>query len=261
MSSRRYLDVPDIRNSFDQVGLENGDTVMLHCDAMVTAQFPPAPNAKRFDLLVDTLEEVLGEDGTLVLPTFTYSFTQGDVFDIRHSPSSVGAISEFFRTRSGVVRSSDPLFSVAAKGRHAAKFADSNNEDCFGKGSAFDLLLALDGKVLCLGCSLDRVTFVHYVEQRRGVDYRYLKRFSGEIIDLDGKRRFHTVRLYVRDLEKDSDVSLSKLRQRLVCAGLLKSAELGRVGIAAVGCGDFFRIAQSLLDEDPTALIEEGKEK
>ena len=75
----------------------------------------------------DVLEEILGEDGTLVVPTFNYSFTQGDVFDIRHSPSSVCVISEYFRNRTGVVRSSDPIFSVAAKGRHANRFADSNS--------------------------------------------------------------------------------------------------------------------------------------
>lgn len=260
MNSRHYIDISDIKDSFEEVGLRKGDTVMLHCDAMVTAQFPPEPNAKRFDLLLDVLEEILGEDGTLVVPTFTYSFTQGDVFDIRHSPSSVGVISEYFRNRTGVVRSSDPIFSVAAKGRHANRFADSNSKDCFGAGSAFELLLALQGKILCLGCSLDRVTFVHYVEQRCGVDYRYYKEFSGEIIDLDGRRQFHTVRFYVRDLTRDTNVSLRKLRQRLIGADLLNTAELGRVGLAVVGCDDFFRVARVLLDEDPAALIKGGRD-
>ena len=238
-------------------GIGPGDLLMLHSDALVAAQFRSVPEERRLDLVLDAVLAALGPAGTLVIPTFTYSFTKGEVFDHEHSPSTVGQLTERFRQRPDVLRSPHPLFSIAAQGPLAPAFAASAAGDCFGPGTAFDLLHRHGGKIACLGCGFDRITFVHYVEQRAHVDYRYPKRFDG-VIRQDGVEIEASVSYLVRDLARDTPCDLTRLKHRLQASGRLRSGAVGRVGLLAVTTHDFLEAADALLAEDPAALIHEG---
>ena len=259
MSGRTYLTAAGIADAFWQCGIRPGDLVMLHSDAMVAAQFPPMPPEARYDLLIDAILNFLGDDGTLVMPTFTYSFTKNEVFDVCHSPSTVGVITERFRQRSGVLRSPDPLFSLAAQGRLAEVFSRVSDPDCFSRQSGFGLLHQYGGHNVCLGCHLNSgVTFVHYIERCRGVDYRYMKTFSGEIVFATGERRAAQAHYYVRKLDRDSGVDMMRLRHYLSETKRIREVPVGRVGMIAIKTTDFFDAANELLDQDPHALIREG---
>lgn len=238
-------------------GIGAGDVLMMHSDALVAAQFRSVPEEQRLDLVLDAVLAALGPSGTLVIPTFTYSFTKGEVFDLDYSPSTVGQLTESFRRRSGVLRSRHPLFSVAVHGPFAQTFAASATGDCFGPGTAFDLLYRHGGKIACLGCGFDRITFVHYVEQCAQVDYRYNKRFDG-LIRRDGVEVAGSVSYLVRDLARDTPCDLGRLKRRLQETNKLRSAAIGRVGLLAVTTQDFLETANALLAEDPAALIREG---
>jgi len=212
---------------------------------------------QRFDVLFAALEEVLGPDGTLVMPTFTYSFTKGEPFDAAATPSTVGLLTEAFRSRPGVRRSRDPIFSVAARGPLADRFAAAATNDCFGPHSAFAILAAQDAWLACLGCSLDRLTFTHYVEQTAGVDYRYFKTFSGLCLD-GGVETPASVRYFVRDLDRNTTIDLSRLKADLAQSGALATSAVGRVGLSAVRCSAFEAAARALLARNPSGLIQEG---
>ena len=247
-----------VGEAFLACGVAAGDLVMLHADASVAAQLPPMPVAERLDQVLDAVRGVLGLAGTLVLPSFTYSFTRGEAFDPRTSPSiGMGLLAERFRQSPGVRRSRHPLFSVAASGALAEAFASVPVDDCFGTGSAFDLLVRHDGWIACLACALDRATFVHHVEQRAGVGYRYFKNFAGRIDDAAGSEMV-TCRYLVRDLARASETDLGRLRRRLEQLGRLRHVAVGRVPLIAVRARDFLAVATGLLAEDPAALIREG---
>jgi aminoglycoside 3-N-acetyltransferase len=246
----------DIVEAFKLCGVRRGDVLMLHSDAIVLAQLPPMTVEQRFDVLFDALDEVLGPNGTLVLPTFTYSFTKGEPFDPATTPSTVGLLTEAFRTRPGVRRSRDPIFSMAARGRLADRFAEAATDDCFGPGSAFALLAQHDAWLAALGCSF-RPTFVHYVEQLAGVDYRYFKTFSG-VLHYAGAETPASVRYFVRDVTRKTVVELSRLKADLINAGRFATAAVGRVGLNTVRCGAFEAAARTLLAQHPCGLIEEG---
>jgi len=248
----------DIIAAFQRCGVGRGDVLMLHADAMVLAQLPPMAPDARFDVLFDALDAVLGPDGTLVLPTFTYSFTKGEPFEAAATPSAVGLLTEAFRTRPGVMRSKDPIFSVAARGRLAERFAEAASDDCFGPTSAFAHLAQQNAWLACLGCSLDRATFTHYVEQTTGVDYRSFKTFTGVRIE-DGIEMPASVRYFVRDLDRETAIDLSGLKAALTQAGRLTTAAVGRVGLSAVRCRDFEVAAAALLAQNPSGLIQEGR--
>jgi len=247
----------DIIEAFKLCGVGRGDVLMLHADAIALAQLPRMSAQARFEVLFDALYDVLGPEGTLVLPTFTYSFTKGEPFEAAVTPSAVGLVTEAFRTQPGVRRSQDPIFSVAARGRLADRFAEAASDDCFGPNSAFALLAAQDAWLACLGCSLDRLTFTHYVEQAAGVDYRYFKTFTGVRLE-GGVETPASTRYFVRDLDRDTVIDLSRLKAELIEASALATAAVGRVALSAVRCSAFQTAAAALLARNPSGLILEG---
>ncbi len=247
----------DIAEAFKLCGVRRGATLMLHADAIVLAQLPLMTAEQRFDVLFDALDDVLGPDGTLIMPTFTYSFTKGEPFEPATTPSAVGLLTEAFRTRPGVRRSGDPIFSVAVRGRLADRFAQAATDDCFGPSSAFAILAEQDAWLACLGCSLDRLTFTHYVEQTVGVDYRDFKTFTGVLVE-GGFETPASVRYFVRDLDRDTAIDLSRLKAALIEGGTLATEAVGRVGLSAVRCSAFEAAAKALLTKNPSGLIREG---
>ena len=252
--------VPEnISEALAAVGLRRGDTVLLHSDAIVAAQLPPMPEPARLDAVIDSVQNILGPDGTLVMPSFSYSFTKNEAFDVRHTPSTVGMLTERFRTRAGVLRSSDPIFSFAASGLGAQELASLPGRECFGADSAFAVLHRRNALIVCLGCSLSSGgTFIHYVEKSHGVNYRYDKEFSGVITRADGSSISTSVVYYVRDLARNSVANLKRLHRRLETQRLLRTASLGRFQVLGVRAADWFTTASDMLDQDPVALIEEG---
>jgi len=241
------------------LGWRKGDIAFVHSDAMIVAHFPPMPKEQRLDALIAAMEAALGSEGTLVMPTFTYSFTKGECFDVLSTPSKVGMLTERFRTRAGVCRSADPIFSIAAKGPRAEELCALPVKECFGAESVFAALHRMNAHLTCVGCSLNQGgTFVHYVERAHGVNYRYDKTFPGNVIMPDGKSSTRSVVYYVRDLTRKSGYNLRRLQARLEAEGKLRRILVGRAPIVDLFADDFFTVAWKMLDEDPVALIEEG---
>ena len=255
----RFIEATAIRDALSEAGVGRGDTALVHSDALVAAQLPPLPDSERLDLLIGALESALGPNGTLVMPAFSYSFTRNEPFDVRNTPSEVGMLTEHFRRKTGVCRSQDPIFSMTAKGRNAGAICSASVRECFGTDSAFAVLHRLNSHIICLGCPFTSGgTFVHYVEKRHGVDYRYDKTFSGTVLRPDGTSASESVVYYVRDLQRKSGADLRRLQRRLEDAGRLKKAAVGRVRVLGTRASDFYKTAMEMLHEDPVSLIEEG---
>ncbi len=220
------------------------------------------PHERRLDLLIEAIQTAIGTSGTLVIPTFSYSFTKSQTFDVRNTPSSVGMVSEHFRCLPGVCRSADPIFSFACRGPLAEQLCAIPVQECFGRTSVFAALHQLNAHIVDLGCSMTRGgTFMHYVETAHGVDYRYNKVFSGTVISASGEARECSVIYKVRDLSRKSLADFRRLQNRLAAENKLRRADVGRSRILAVTAEDLFNTAWKMLDEDPVSLIVEGAEK
>ena len=119
------------------------------------------------ETVVRGLVEALGPDGTLLMPALSYARVTPEqpLFDVRLTPSNVGALPETFRTRPGTLRSIHPTHSVCGVGRLAAELLGRHIEDrtpC-GPRSPFHLLPEYGGQILMLGCGLRPNTSMHAV--------------------------------------------------------------------------------------------------
>ena len=102
------------------------------------------------------------------MPALTYDYTMADkTFSVKETKSCVGSISEYFRTRTGVIRSMHPTHSVCGIGKYAEEILKQHvdTDTPVGSKSPFALLPRYDGKILMLGCELRPNTSMHGVEE------------------------------------------------------------------------------------------------
>ena len=143
----------------------------------------PNPDLKKKAMLGELLN-VIKELGvkTVCMPTFTFSFCNGLDYNPATSASRMGVLNEFFRKQDGVIRSADPLMSVALMGEDTDLVTGVGHVSC-GENSTFDKLRHRDNvKFLFLGPKIgDCLTYMHYMEWLYTVDYRYNRIFRGNV--------------------------------------------------------------------------------
>lgn len=247
----------NIKTWLSESKVEPGDILFIHGDLSVTAQFK-TQNQNTVERFFNEITHYLGEDGTLVVPAFTYSFTRGQDFDVFNTKSCVGSFSEYFRNMEGVRRSHQPIFSMCSKGKYAHQISNADISDCFGKKSAFGLLHQLNAKLMNLACPFEQ-TFIHYVEQCQSVDYRYFKDFEGKIIDKDNHYRIKTS-YFVGDQSINYKMDTRSLKSQLLKNNDLQISSLGRFAAYTVTSENFFNSCTKLLKDNKYALIEETYE-
>ena len=241
----------DVVRAMRSLGVVPGDLVFSHV-GLGFLGYPEGDSAP--GLLLEAMDEVLGAEGTWVTPTFTYSFTKEQPYDPEHTPSTVGAFSNFVLGQPGWVRSADPIFSVAGRGSAARPLLSDLPRDCFGKDCVYDRLIAGGAKLCNFGVGFRYATIVHHVEQEVGVPYRFLKTFSGTMGRAGAEEPQDWV-YYVRHLCAQSVPDLSRLEERATKQGLLRTAPLGLSNVTCITAGDFARLTRECLDEDPWMLV------
>lgn len=198
-------------------GVEAGDMLLLHSSVkrtvrrLLSERYPA-----NVDIILDSFLEALGSEGTLLIPLFNFDFNAGKAFDIRSTPSQMGALTEAARLRSGTVRTGHPVYSFAALGRRRDLFANIDNVSGYGADSPFAILRRDGGKIGVLDLpDVNSMTFYHHVEELEQVDYRYRKRFTGEYTDAVGKATNRTYELVVRDIDRGVETDVDPMGELL----------------------------------------------
>ena len=123
-----------------------------------------------------------------------------------------GALVELLRTYPGSIVN-DHVARFVAWGRHAEHLLSKQPWNyAFGRASALDRFVALDGKILLLGCDHDTVTFLHYAEHIVDIPDKRVSKFKVPVSD-------GSMRVW-RDMEEfdTSERRASALARPLLCA-------------------------------------------
>lgn len=149
------------------------------------------------DTVIDAVVEVLGPEGTLMVPTFNYVLRDA-VFDPWNVHSETGAITNALRSRPEAIRSLHPTYSVAVLGKRAAEFTAGHwKTQPVGIDSPIDRLAKAGGYVFLLGVKHDTDSTMHVGEAYADVPYRgvpynpswprtaQVRTDSGEIVSVD----------------------------------------------------------------------------
>ena len=203
-----------------------GQLPLPHYAAELTREAFREREQKWCRFVLDVLMDRLTANGTLLVPSFTYSCSKpGSIFNAEKTPSENGPFTEFFRTRTQTIRSLHPVFSLAGMGGDAPAILRNIGRSAFGAMSPFARFSDHGVRFLCLGVELRTcITYIHHLEQTYGCPHRYSKSFGAEVI-ADGKQVLGEWYAYVsyRGLNYSSDIA--SLQHALKARGKLIEAE------------------------------------
>jgi len=238
----------DFRDSLQQMGIRRGQTLLIHSD--MAAFGKPIRDKKRLmNSIIEMFKDLVGETGTIVMPTFTYSFCKGQEYDVNESRSTVGALTEFFRKTEGVVRTIHPLFSVAIWGGNK-EFLKNVSHDSFGIDSIFDKIKKINSKMVAFGSTFSQsFTFIHHIEQIHGVPHRFIKTFEGIIRNGKSKKKSNAD-YYVRYLDKNVNPNFDNFETYLLSKQLMEKRYIGNASILVVDTKTIFEEGMKQLEQD-----------
>jgi aminoglycoside 3-N-acetyltransferase len=243
-----------LSQEWSKAGVAKGDMLLLHSNTQATLRRLKKQGFKMdVETILDSFLYALGEEGTLLLPLFNFEFCTGKPFDIRTTPSHMGALTETGRLRAGAVRTGNPMYSFAVLGARSARFREVDNFSGYGADSPFGILHREDGKIAILDLpDQHSMTFYHYVEESTSVDYRFHKRFSAPYTDSDGEVSDRTYGLFVRKLDQGVVTHVEPMGEILWAKGLYSGDR------PLTGCGLRVISAHALYDE-VASVIRQGK--
>jgi len=196
VAALKPLNKDDVRAILaDQLGLGQGDLVYVHSGMDgLNLDFP-------FYGLLPLIREAIGESGTVVFPTYpnhrisAYEWLRdGNVFDVRRTPSYTGILSELARRQRTAVRSLHPTKSVCAIGPAAKELTATHHLSPYpyDRDSPYYKLIAGRGKIIGLGVTTNYLSFIYTVDdtlkEKFPVRVYHEKVFSAPCINYAGER-------------------------------------------------------------------------
>ena len=244
----------DLTEGFQRAGVCPGMKLMVHSSLR---KFGHVDGGAR--TVIEALQEVVTEDGTLLLPSFNHGtpFQGGGagIYDPRETPTPNGIIPETFKFHFAEHFSVHPTHSLMALGPNAKQITGGHEHaglPC-GPGTPWAKNAESGGKILLIGVGFHSNTTFHCAEEQLPTSYRLSAEPVDGIVVLDGREMVVSSRLHLWGVSADFSV----LRPELEALGHLRN---GRIGSAPTLCFDargFLDLAISKLACDPRYFIKQ----
>jgi aminoglycoside N3'-acetyltransferase len=158
---RRPVAVAELRQQLIDLGVTPGRTLWVQSSWNAFFNVPMRPSE-----VINLLRDLLGPNGTLVMPAFPIDKDPAKVFLVDRAPVYTGVLCEAFRRYPDVRRSIHLTSSVCAVGPNAEYLVrDHHLTDMpWGKESPFCRLMEVDARLLGLGAGFNFMTPLHAVE-------------------------------------------------------------------------------------------------
>ncbi len=169
----------ELADGFRALGIAPGDTVMVHASVRAVGEIAGGP-----DQIHLAIKDALTDAGTMMMyascPDYFDDVGRGvypgsiereilekmppfDAATARAARDN-GTLVEFFRTYPGSLVNNHVARFVVWGANAAHLISEQPWDFPFGRGSALDRFVALNGRILLIGCDHDNVTFLHYAE-------------------------------------------------------------------------------------------------
>jgi aminoglycoside 3-N-acetyltransferase len=246
----------DIVKTLKGLGISKGDSVFIHSNLTFFGMLDEANSAEEInEAFYRAFCEVIGDEGTIIVPTFSYSFCKNEKYDLLNSKSDCGMFTEYIRKLDGAMRSYDANFSVAAIGNLANEYTENAATHSFGKDSFWERFKGKKGKIVCMNFHKGS-TFIHFIEKSLNVPYRYDKNFYGDIILNDKIIENQMFTHFVRALDKPEDFpTCDRMNEVCRATNKLKEAQLGRGDIIVYDASELFCTMQEILKVRPRFFL------
>lgn len=252
----------DIEGTLRELGLKRGDAVFVQTEMSALGTVEGGP-----DTAIAAFRSIVGEEGLIAMPAFpnrgiSYEYLrQHPVFDVRTTPSQMGAITERFRRMPGTVRSIHPTHSISAQGPGAGELVGGHEraETPFGEGTPFARLIQRNAIQVFFGSGVRPMTMYHAFECLREPPFPFdtfmPERVAVRCIDAAGQELemttlVHRPQLSVGRIDASPRVA-AEVRKRLIASGM-RCARLGRADVLAQPLQEMLAAFEPMLEDGVT---------
>ena len=235
--------VESLETDFKTLGIKEGMVLLVHSSLSTMGWVCGGAVA-----VIVALQKVLGETGTLVMPTHSTDLSDPSQWENPPVPESwwqtiretmpaydpdltptrsMGKIAETFRKQKGVLRSAHPQSSFCASGPQASHIVNNHSLGYgFGENSPLARIYDLHGFVLLLGVGHSSNTSIHLAEYRSDFPTKRIVQESAPISQ-DGSRTWATF----EDIDVDAS-DFDRIGADFLCSDDRKLVHRSKVGIA-----------------------------
>ena len=221
------LNQNDIAAGLRGMGLKQGDIVLLHSSLISLGKVNGGPAA-----VIDAFLDVIGEEGTLLVPVF----------------GALGILTDEVKNRPGAVISPCPVGTLAAIGKDAQELCRDHwkAETAHGNDTPFTRLAEKGGFICLLGVDQDRNTTLHSVEAL--LELPYMNSATRTFTTPEGEEVTKTWKFYPgphRDF-----IGLDAYLRTAMTRGRIGNAE-----VRLINAQEMFDIALAIGNQDPAFVL------
>lgn len=248
---KKIFTFDSLTEDFKRLGINQNDSVLIHSSMKSIGEVNGGA-----DTVLDVFCAYLAENGNVALPSHSWSAINAEhnIFDPEKEPSCVGILTEIFRKRKGVLRSLHPTHSIAIMGKDKEYFVRDEHliDTPCGRKGCWGKLLDMDFKIMFLGCSTKRNTYLHGVEEWCEVPDRLTDEYQDlKIVMPDGTifdrpmRRHHSSRHHAKgtDVSNNYDRIQPFMKER----GLAVKGKFGGADCVVERAKDIYEVTSELL--------------
>ena len=219
--------IDDLSERWDRSCLSKGDTFLLHANIRrLLLEFKNKKIEINIDLIIDSFVNVVGDNGTILIPFFNFDFTKTNYFSIENTVSKMGILSERFRTKYSKYRTCHPVYSFGVYGKKKNYFSNIDNYSAYGESSPFGILKNLNGKIAILDLEdQNSMTFYHHIEEINNAHWRYFKKFKGVCENKNGIKENKEYSIFVRKIELKVQTNVNPAGELLWKNGLYEGSK------------------------------------
>jgi aminoglycoside 3-N-acetyltransferase len=248
LSDQTRIGKAKLKKDLEKMGITKGDHVAVTLSFKSIGFVENGP-----DNFIDSLLEVIGPDGTLMMNTFTkvlpvYEVDPHFVFDYKSTPCNTGLVPETLRMRKEALRSKHPVCSVVAIGGKAKCLTEGHDEKTC-RFLPYLRLAQMGGKYLCIGLG-NRLVAIRHEAQRLAGLFDVVRLFNGvQYLDEEGNTR-----MFVYP-ESPCPNKLPDLVSKMQKVGVLTIGKIGNARSVVASAGELLSYMAQRLQEDPTLTL------
>lgn len=253
----------DFENYIKKIGIRSGDTVYLGVNLgrtffsykkdLFEDDNIPSIRKKCSELILSCLRKILGNSGTIIVPTFSFSFIEQRKFNIKNTPSSLGFFENFFLKQKKIKRSLHPIYSISVWGKNK-DITNPCGKFSFGVNSPFSNFLSYNVKFLNIGCRwIETCTYIHHLEHLNGINHRFYKPTTGRV-NLNGIVKTDTFYNPVRFSNLKSKKAEHKIEKFLLKKNMIKELNK-KIYCSSINSKDIHEVGLNILKKNPSFFM------